>query len=265
MLLSETLAHAALKRLAVAWAQQRGFRVVAAEVSLPHLGMRLDVAACRPEKPLPNRGAAQGVGPTAIFECKQQRADFLRDSRCAELIRRRLSALHEQRQLYEESMRIHLPSLHHGEALFPEFDGFRYAAAGFAPYDRITAQIARLSARLHQQTKFVNLLRWRAAHLHYVVAEEGVAHLHELPAGWGLLLRKDDHLEIIAPAIWQEIPEHHAFQLLIRIAMSGTRAINRALNVDLTQGRWPEGKAPGERARCAADSPVTNGRLPEPP
>lgn len=134
-------------------------------------------------------------------------------------------------------MRVHLPSLHHGEALFPEFDGFRYAAAGFAPYDRITAQIGRLSARLHQQTKFVNLLRWHAAHLHYVVAEQGVAQLHELPAGWGLLIRKDDDLEIASPAIWQEIPEPSAFQLLIRIAMSGTRALNRELELDPLERR----------------------------
>ena len=199
--------------------------------------MRLDAAACRLEKPIRDRGAAPRIGATAIFECKQERADFLRDSRSADLLRRRLAALHEQRKLYEESMRLHLPSLHHGEALFPEFDGFRYAAAGFAPYDRITAQIGRLSARLHQQTKFVNLLRWHAAHLHYIVAEQGVAHLHELPAGWGLLIRKDDDLEIVSPAIWQEIPEPSAFQLLIRIAMSGTRAINRELHVDPLERR----------------------------
>ena len=261
MLRSETVAHLALKRLAVAWAQEHGFRIVAAEVSLPHLRMRIDVAACRAAKGARRPGAAPPIDATAIFECKQGRGDFLRDSRCAELIRRRLAALHEQRKLYEESMRVHLPSLHHGEALFPEFDGFAYAAAGFAPYDRITGEIAQLSARLHQQTKFANLLRWRAAHLHYVVAEAGVAQLHELPSGWGLLVANDNQLEIASPAIWQEIPTPNAFQLLIRIAMSGTRAMNRELEVNPEVGGWANRK-PSARSRCA-DSAVANGRRPE--
>jgi len=226
----ETPQHAVLKRRALAWALEQGFRIAGTEVALPHLRMRLDVAACRPAK----RGSAHASGTgtggaTAIFECKQARADFLRDSRCARLIGSRLRVLREQLALYEASMRVHLPSLRRNDALFPEFDGFRYKAAGFAPYDHLTAQIRRLSARLHGETKFTNLLRWRAAHLHYVVAENGVARAHELPPGWGLLVRIGGELSLRVPAVWQDIPEENAMHLLLRVAMSSTRAVHREL------------------------------------
>jgi hypothetical protein len=227
---SETPQHALLKRLALCWAQGQGFRVGATEVALPQLRVRLDAAACRPAKrgsaALPGAGIA---GVTAIFECKQGRADFLRDSRCSERIGCRLRVLHEQLALYEASMRVHLPSLRESDALFPEFDGFRFEAAGFAPYDHLRKQVRRLSGQLHAQTKFADLLRWRAAHLHYVVAEEGVACVHELPSGWGLLVRRDAELELRAPAGWRDISEENALQLLLRIAMSGTRAVHREL------------------------------------
>jgi len=199
----ETPQHAVLKRLALHWAQQRGFHIAGTEVALPHLRVRLDAAACRPTK---HGGAtppsASPVGATAIFECKQNRADFLRDSRCAEQIGRRLRVLHEQLALYQASMPVHLPSLREGDALFPEFDG---------------------------ETKFANLLRWRAAHLHYVVAEHGVARPHELPAGWGLLVRCTAELELRVPAVWQAIPEENATRFLLRTAMSSTRAVHREL------------------------------------
>jgi len=224
---SETPQHATLKRLALRWAQQQGFRIASTEVAMPHLRLRLDAAACRPA---PRASAVSTIaGATAIFECKQGRADFLHDSRCAERIGCRLRVLHEQLALYEASMRVHFPSLRESDALFPEFDGFRFEAAGFAPYDHLAAQIRRLSGQLHGQTKFANLLPWRAAHLHYVAAEERVARLHALPGGWGLLVRCGAELELRAPAIWQEIPEENARQLLLRIAMSGTRAVHREL------------------------------------
>ena len=44
---SETQAHRDLKRLALIWAQSNGFRVAAAEVSLPNHRVRMDVAAYR--------------------------------------------------------------------------------------------------------------------------------------------------------------------------------------------------------------------------
>src|SRR5688572_27535615 len=193
---NESAAHAELKRLSLIWAQRNGFRVAAPEVSVPRLGAcRLDVAAYRPEgSPASAPGstrttAARNVGATAVVECKQSRADFLKDSRCVRYIAELLEKLAELRSLYESSMRQSWPTLRQGDALFPEYDVYRFEAAGFEPYDRIVGQIASLANRLHRQTKFDKLLRWKAANVHFVVAEESVARRHELPYGWGLLVR----------------------------------------------------------------------------
>ena len=130
-------------------------------------------------------------------------------------------------------MQVHFPSLRNSESLFPEFDGYRFATAGFEPYEKLTNEIRCLACRLHQQTKFDKLARWQAANLHFVVAEEGTVRVHELPFGWGLLLRRGEELEIAAESIWQATPEEHRFALLLRIAMSGTQAINRAFAIEL--------------------------------
>ena len=78
----ETANHATLKLLAQDWARANGFGIVAAEVLLPYLACRVDVAAYRAEnrricdpQTQRNRSVAK-VGATAIFECKQGRADF---------------------------------------------------------------------------------------------------------------------------------------------------------------------------------------------
>lgn len=237
---SETEAHRALKRLSLAWAQERGFRIAAAEVSVPNLGRcRLDAAAYRPafteeRDPISRRRIKMPrLGITAVFECKVSRPDFLRDARRETVLTQRLARLCEQRSLYERSMPGYFPSLRKGESLFPEFDGYRYEEAGFAPYDAIQAEILLLTRRLHAQTKFDKLLRWQAANLHYLVVEPDVARPHELPPGWGLLLREEDGLRTITEATWQDAPEHQRWVLLLRIAMCGTRAVNRDLEVAL--------------------------------
>ena len=234
---SESDRHRELKRLALAWAQMHAYRIAAVEVSVPNLGARLDVAAYRPpfaSKVASKQGRARAgvqVGTTAIFECKQSRADFFKDSRCAAQLSARLARLHERRALYEESMRLHLPSLRNGDTLFAEFDTCRFEAAGFEPYDKIVKELRTLAARLHQQTKFAQLFRWRAANLHYVIAEEEVAKPHELPYGWGLLIRREDQLAVIVEPVWQEASDEARMNLLHRIAMAGSRAVNQSLGV----------------------------------
>lgn len=241
---SESARHLDLKRLALAWAQRHGYRIAGAEVGVPALGARLDVAAFRPagrSKRKVSGDAAAGIGTTIIFECKQGRADFLKDSRCAAQLAARLAKLHERRALYEEGMRPHWPSLSNGDTLFPEFDSYRFEAAGFEPYDKLIEELRMLSTRLHAQTKFAKLIRWRAANLHYVVAEEGVAKAHELPHGWGLLVRAGEALVVAVEPTWQDATEESRMGLLLRIAMAGTKAMNRSLGVEFAA------KAGGER------------------
>ena len=243
---SETQRHRDLKRLALTWAQLHGYRVAAAEVSVPNLGARLDAAGYRHGMP-PRAGNGPAadkaaLGTTVIFECKQSRADFFKDSRCAVEIAARLAKLHERRALYEETMRVHFPSLRNADTLFAEFDSYRFEAAGFEPYDKLVKELRTLSARLHQQTKFAKLFRWRAANLHYVIAEEEVAKPHELPHGWGLLVRRQDALAVVVEPTWQDASEEARMNLLLRIAMAGTKAVNQSLGVSFPNP-WAEEEA----------------------
>jgi hypothetical protein len=225
----ETANHTELKRLAINWARANGFGIVATEVSLPHLACRVDVAAYRAENtrvcdPRTKRNrSVPTIGATAVFECKQSRSDFLSDSRCAAVLTERLQKLHALRALYEESMQVHMPSLRCSDALFPEFDTFRYEAAGFEPYDYVTSRIRRLAGWLHRQTKFDDLQRWGAANLHFLVADPGVVREHELPTNWGLLVRDGEQLTLKERAVWQEVAEPQRLSVLVRIAQAATR------------------------------------------
>ena len=223
---SETQRHRDLKRLALRWAQDHGFTIAAAEVSVPRLGCcRLDVAAFRPE-PNPE---APGRGIVAVFECKQSRADFLRDARCEAETLARLEILAARRRTYEDFLRAHHPTLRLGDELFPEFEAHRFDRLGYEPYDSLLAEIAALTRRLHSCTKFSRLARWQAAHLHYVVAEPEVARPAELPAGWGLLLRGEVGLATTVQPTWYDIPPANCWNLVLRIAKCGTRALVRSL------------------------------------
>lgn len=219
----ETARHLELKRLALDWALERGFRVAAAEVSVPHLRMRLDVAACRIE----SRSRASAITATAIFECKQARTDFLRDSRCRARTLERLAALHIRKLRHEATLRPFYLSLHSGDSLFPELDGCDFIRTGDEAYLRLVAESRRLTARLYAQTKFDDLLRWRAANFCYVVAEPEVAAAHELPAGWGLLIRADDALHLVAKPLWHDVPEANRQTLLQRTAVAATSAARK--------------------------------------
>jgi len=86
------------------------------------------------------------------------------------------------------------------------------------------AEIERLTARLYAQTKFDDLLRWRAANLYYVVAEPDLFVAHELPAGWGLLTRRESGLKLAARPLWHETSEGKQNTLLQRTAIAATRA-----------------------------------------
>jgi hypothetical protein len=68
----ESRGHRALKRQALAWARERDLVLAACEVRVPRSPYRADVVAA-------TRGVATGEGAVALFECKQSRADFLRD------------------------------------------------------------------------------------------------------------------------------------------------------------------------------------------
>lgn len=217
-----------LKRLAFRWALEQRFRLAALEVKVPQLGARIDVAACRPEQPRKVRGRIVfKPGATAVFECKRSRADFLKDARSEDVIREQLRVLQQSRLELEESLRRNFPTLREGETLFPEYDMYRYLDAGCAPYAELVAEMNALTAQLHSRTKFAKLTRWNAANILYVVADPEVAFPQELPSGWGLLERRDGGLFMVVRAVWQDVPEVHRWNLMLRIGLSASASMEK--------------------------------------
>src|SRR6187455_3056385 len=96
---SETKNHLRLKRLSLAWAQANGFAICASEVRVPRSGFRADIAAI---------GRAPNAA-TAVFECKQARADLLKDAHAEAATRTRLEELAQRRRQLEELIAGHRP------------------------------------------------------------------------------------------------------------------------------------------------------------
>ncbi len=82
----ETAAHQRLKELAITWAREAGLPIAAREVRVSRSGFRVDVAAYA-------HGTKNRLARTALFECKQTRADLLKDSRAQATTRERLAGL----------------------------------------------------------------------------------------------------------------------------------------------------------------------------
>src|ERR1039457_5072550 len=200
----ETSAHATLKKLALQWAQQQGYPICGFEVRLPHSNYRADPVAYRPATerlPLPGNGKAPHrwvrqpvVGATAVFECKQARFDFLKDSHTTAETTHRLKALDERRRTRERLWGMHQPSLRKGESLFAEYDAIDISNFEHKTYRKVIREIAVLQARLYGKTKFDKVAGYPCANLCYLVVEDGILKGHEVPLHWGLVVRRDEAL-----------------------------------------------------------------------
>ena len=219
----ETATHARLKRVAFLWAQAQGYAACALEVSLPRCRYRADIAAYRPE---PN-----GIGSTAIFECKQALSDLRRDNCCASAARARLEIVCRRRQTLEKRLRVHYPSLRIADTLFPEFDSHDFAAIGHRGYTRVLRDLAALQKRLYNCTKFETLLRYRCANLFFLVVPDKLYNEAEIPAGWGALVESDGTLSLMRKPVRHESTPEIRLGLLERVARAGTRALSRELEI----------------------------------
>ncbi len=220
----ESERHRQLKALALAWAQQHGFTIAATEVRLPKTGYRADVAATA-------RGTAQAC--TAVFECKQARADLLKDARSESEARRRVAELSERLRALEELIRGHRPDLRKGDSLFAELDACDFSGVEHETHRRVLADLAKWQQRFGHGTKFAKLFRWRAADYLYLVSEDGIFAHAEIPAGWGLLVRRGDALELVRRPVWTEPAEGSRAKLLEAIAVAASRAVFREAGVPL--------------------------------
>jgi hypothetical protein len=218
----ETENHARLKALALAWAHANGLPIAACEVGVPKSGYRADVAAC-------SRGADRR---TAVFECKQARADLLKDAHAEGATRRRLEELTERRKKLEEMLAVHRPDLRKGEALFPEFDAWDFSGLEHANYRSVLAELATVQASVLKGTKFSRMFRYRCADFLYLVVEENIFAEAEIPAGWGLLVRRGEDLALARPPAALDTAAEQRIALLEAIATAGTRAVTRELGLN---------------------------------
>jgi hypothetical protein len=227
---SESEAHQRLKVMSLQWAQQNGFRIAATEVVLPNRGVRMDVAAYRPQRIKKQKGnrmiSCAAIGVTAIFECKVSTPDFRRDARSIIATLERLEVLHARKLKIEDELKIFYPSIRNGDSLFQEFETLNFQRPGYERYEKVIGEIRQLSQRLHENTKFEKLTKYGSANLYYLVADSGVFAQHELPADWGWLRPVGDELELVTKPIWHDAEDDQRLEFLHRIAMTATRVVN---------------------------------------
>jgi hypothetical protein len=219
----ETARHARLKRLAMVWAQAQRFSACAVEVNLPRCRYRADVAAYRRQR--------TQIGSTAVFECKQALCDLRRDNCHSEAARRRLDAICKRRQILEARLREHYPNLRNGDSLFPEFEPQAFTAIGHRGYARLLHDLRALQNRLYDCTKFDKLVRYRCANLFFLVLPAQLFREPEIPVGWGALVESNDALTLMRKPTWHDTTAEDSLRFLQRIAIAGTRALNRHLEI----------------------------------
>jgi hypothetical protein len=214
---SETAAHHNLKRLALDWARQRRLLLAATEVRLPRSGYRADVVAATPRVLTAN-------AVTAVFECKVSRADFLRDSAREAGAAEMLVRMSERLMALRALIGAHRPDLRRREELFPEFDAVDLRGLKHETHERLQAEYRTAQRKLHEGTKFAKLARWRAASLLYLVTEEGICRHHEVPDGWGLLVRREKTLELLVQPCRHDTTPEERVALVERIAAVAGRS-----------------------------------------
>ena len=154
--------------------------------------------------------------------------------------RRKVEELSARLKTLEELIGGHRPDLRKGEALFPEFDAWDFSGIEHETHRRVLAELATWQERLLGGTKFAKLFRWRGADYFYLVSEDGIFAQAEIPAGWGLLVRRNgsEELELVRKPVWAEAAPEKRAALRECIGISATRAVNREMGVVLPAPSW---------------------------
>ena len=277
----ETREHLGLKELASAWLLSMGCRAVAHEVPCPIARFRVDAAGWAEHDwrlgadpaahtsifAAERAGDAHRAPRTVVVECKASRADFLRDDlRVDDLLAERERLLGRKAEIERDLIPVHEPHLRRAEgALFEESASWDFEKSRLLPYRRVLRQLAKLEERLHGQTKFNLIARWRLADELWILAATGVVKPREVPAGWGLaecspavLRRGVQHalamgtlpLRVIVQAPRHASPEHRRARILRNIA------------IELTRGQFPRvaSGAAGESADGSAGDSGNGGK-----
>lgn len=232
----ETTSHQQLKRLALAFLLREGCRAVGVEVRCPIGKYRVDAAGYQPR----NRQAKRDAR-TVFIECKESRADFLRDTqRSEDLLIERMHLEHYRQEIEEHRIKVEEPELREsGTSLFTELETWNFQASKLPTYRRLLKRLRQVDRALHGDTKFHTAVRYRLADALYLAAPRGMIRHHEVPPGWGLiefprrlleareikarLVREmEGVVSVEAPSM--RSPEKHQHRMLMNIAASATRA-----------------------------------------
>jgi hypothetical protein len=246
-LATESDEHRSLKVEACRWLFARGAAVCAPEVTCPIPRYRADAAGWfRGEEGLAGAGAhgvgARGEG-TEIVEVKVSRSDFLRDGeRAAALIAKRATLLTELARVDEEFTRVCEPWLRRrGELLFEEMEPWDFSASASLARRALVEGVARLEVKLHRNTKFFALARYKMATRLWLLTPAGMVSPGETPPGWGLLeLGRDGKIGVVVEGA------RHATR-----AERDERFV-RAMGVSLTRARFGGAFEAGAEAVGAA-------------
>jgi hypothetical protein len=146
----------------------------------------------------------------------------------------------ERRQILEARLRAHYPNLRNGDSLFPEFDLQNFSAIGHRAYAHLLRDLRAVRNRLYDCTKFDKLIRYRCANLFFLVLPEELFREPEIPVGWGALVESNGALTLKRKPTWHDTTAEDRIGLLQRIAIAGTRVLNRQLEIgwdQVTAGR----------------------------
>ncbi|MGD9692116.1 MAG: hypothetical protein AB7G17_04710 [Phycisphaerales bacterium] len=201
----ETRDHVGLKRMSVAFLRGLGCCAVGTEVACPIPRWRADVAGYSDGVRTGKKGEKRKPF-TAIVECKQARADFLRDrADRASLMRQREELLRKLREEEERLLARVEGLVGEGEGgvagcavvgtevavarefLFPQLEVLKDEAARWPGHRELVRELEGLDRRLYGHTKFALLSAYRQADVLYVAAPRGMVRADELPRGWGLV------------------------------------------------------------------------------
>lgn len=250
----ETTRHLRLKHAIVGLLIEQGYLAIGLEVRCPISRYRVDVAGYS-DRPPPEVTDAAGTlfanhpaaacsrsAPqprTILVECKQSRADFLRDRRDAARLLERRDALDALRERFEHGrLKRDEPHLRcNGSALFADLEQWDFSQATSPGYRRIIRKLRHIDEQLYGETKFCRIDRYRLADRLYLAAPRGMITPRELPRGWGLLecstrwLTSDAPLpakpstvvRVRASAEMKGAPSRFHQRLLRNIAIAATR------------------------------------------
>lgn len=198
----ETVRHQRLKHLSRAFLRAAGCAAAATEVRCPASRFRTDVAGfadplvrgspTRDGRTLGTSGFSfriSGRATSVLIECKQSRADFLRDNRRLDQLLSERRELDRQREHLEERLirgsEPHL--LGSGAMLFKELEAWDFAASRSPTYRAVVRSLRRLDKAIHGDTKFWTVARYALADVLLIAAPTGLVRPGELPPGWGLV------------------------------------------------------------------------------